>query len=54
MKKLLIKTITFIPKVIIGIIVGIISVVLGVILMGYVKSKIGIRKVFGFLCCEEY
>lgn len=48
MKKFIINVITFIPKVI----VGIISVVLTGILLGYVMSKIGLRKVFGFLTCE--
>ena len=48
MKKFFINVITFIPKVIIGII----SLVVTVVLMGYVMSKIGLRKVFGFLTCD--
>ena len=48
MKKFFINVITFIPK----IIVGIISMVVAVILMGYVMTKIGFGKVFGFLICD--
>ena len=48
MKKFFINVITFIPKVIIGII----GLVVTVVLMGYVMSKIGLRKVFGFLTCD--
>lgn len=48
MKKFLIKTITFIPKVIIGII----GLSLTLVLLGYVQSKICFRKVFGFLTCD--
>ena len=48
MKKFFINAITFIPKVIIGII----SMVLSIILLGYVMTKIGLGKVFGFLTCD--
>ena len=48
MKKFFINVITFIPKVIIGII----SMVVSVILLGYVMTKIGFGKVFGFLTCD--
>ncbi|MBR4792239.1 MAG: hypothetical protein IK038_01100 [Bacteroidaceae bacterium] len=48
MKKFFINVITFIPKVI----MGIISMVVSVILLGYVMAKIGFGKVFGFLTCE--
>ena len=48
MKKFFINVITFIPK----LIIGIISLVVTVILMGYVMGKIGFGKVFGFLTCE--
>lgn len=48
MKKFIINTITFIPKVI----MGIIDLVLIVIMMGYVMIKIGLGKVFDFLTCE--
>lgn len=48
MKKFLINVITFIPKVIIGII----SLVVVGVLWGYVMSKIGLGKVFDFLTCE--
>ena len=48
MTKIFINIITFIPK----LIIGIISFVLTVILLGYVMTKIGLRKMFGFLTCE--
>lgn len=48
MKKFFINVITFIPK----LIIGIISLVVTTILLGYVMSKMGLRKVFGFLTCE--
>jgi hypothetical protein len=48
MKKFFINVITFIPK----IIIGIISVVLVGVLWGYVQSKIILGKVFGFLTCD--
>ena len=48
MDKFIINVITFIPKVIIGII----SLVVVGILMGYVWTKIGLGKVFDFLTCE--
>lgn len=48
MKKFFINVLTFIPK----LIIGIISLVVAVILMGYVMTKIGFGKVFGFLTCE--
>ena len=48
MKKFIINVITFIPKVIIGII----SLVIVGVLLGYVQSKICFRKVFGFLTCD--
>ncbi|MBQ2653427.1 MAG: hypothetical protein II983_06175 [Firmicutes bacterium] len=48
MKKFLINVITFIPKVIIGII----SLVVVGVLWGYVMAKIGLGKVFGFLTCD--
>lgn len=48
MKKFIINVITFIPKVIIGII----GLLLTLVLLGYVQSKICFRKVFGFLTCE--
>ena len=47
-KKFIINTITFIPK----LIIGIISLVVTVFLLGYVMTKIGFGKVFGFLTCE--
>jgi len=47
-KKFIINVLTFIPK----LIIGIISTVITVILLGYVVSKMGMRKVFGFLTCE--
>ena len=48
MKKFFINVITFIPKVI----VGIISLAIALVLLGYVESKIVLGKVFGFLTCE--
>lgn len=48
MKKFIINVIMFIPKVIIGII----GLLLTLILLGYVQSKIILRKVFGFLTCD--
>lgn len=48
MKKFLINTITFIPK----LIIGIISLIVVGVLWGYVMSKIGLGKVFDFLTCE--
>lgn len=48
MKKFFINVITFIPKVIIGII----SLVVVGVLWGYVMSKIRLGKVFDFLTCE--
>ncbi len=48
MKKFIINIITFFPK----LIIGIISFVVTLILLGYVLSKMGMRKVFGFLTCE--
>ncbi len=48
MKKFIINVLTFIPK----LIIGIISFVVTLVLMGYVLSKMGMRKVFGFLTCE--
>lgn len=48
MKKFIINVLTFIPK----LIIGIINLVLAVILLGYVMGKIGLGKVFGFLTCE--
>ena len=48
MKKFFINVITFIPKVIIGII----GLLLTLVLLVYVQSKICFRKVFGFLTCD--
>jgi hypothetical protein len=48
MKKFFINVITFIPKVIIGII----GLLLTLVLLGYVQSKIILGKVFGFLTCD--
>jgi len=47
-KKFIINVLTFIPK----LIIGIISTVVTVILLGYVMTKIGLGKVFDFLTCE--
>lgn len=48
MKKLIINVLTFRPK----LIIGIIGFAATLILPGYVVSKMGFRKVFGFLTCE--
>lgn len=48
MKKFIINVLTFLPK----LIIAIISTVVTLVLMGYVLSKMGMRKVFGFLTCE--
>lgn len=48
MKKFIINVLTFIPKVILGII----SLVVVGVLWGYVQSKIILGKVFDFLTCE--
>lgn len=48
MKKFIINILTFFPK----LIIAIISTVVTTILLGYVLSKMGLKKVFGFLTCE--
>lgn len=48
MKKFIINVLTFVPK----LIIGIISLVVTTILLGYVMTKIGLGKVFNFLTCE--
>lgn len=49
MKKVFINIITFIPKVI----DGIFGLLLIIVLMMFVILKMGIRKVFGFLTCND-
>ena len=48
MDKFIINVITFIPK----LLIGIIGLVTTLVLLGYVMTKMGMMKVFGFLTCE--
>ena len=48
MDKFIINVITFIPK----LLIGIIGLVTTLVLLGYVMTKMGFRKVFDFLTCE--
>lgn len=53
MVEVLINIITFIPRIIIGLIAGLIGILLTAGLMLFIKIKIGVRKVFDFLTCND-
>lgn len=53
MVEVLINIITFIPRMIIGIICGLIGILLTIGLMMFIKTKIGVKKVFDFLTCND-
>lgn len=53
MAKVLINIITFIPRIIIGLIAGLIGILLTIGLMLFIEVKIGIKKVFDFLTCND-
>lgn len=53
MVEVLINIITFIPRIIIGLIAGLIGILLTIGLMLFIEVKIGIKKVFDFLTCND-
>ena len=53
MAEVLINIITFIPRIIIGLIAGFIGILLTIGLMLFIEIKIGIKKVFDFLTCND-
>ena len=53
MVEVFINIITFIPRIIFGIIAGLIGILLTIGLMLFIEIKIGVKKIFDFLTCND-